>query len=81
MEMLRTARCGKMDFELTEVQEMIRKEVRNFAQREIVPRAEEMEQTGVYPYDIMAKMGALGFMGIPFPAEYGGSGGNWVEMH
>ena len=70
-----------MDFELTEEQKMIRNEVRNFAQREILPRAEEMEQTGVYPYDIMAKMGALGFMGIPFPEEYGGSGGNWVEMH
>ena len=63
-----------MDFDLTKEQRMIRDEVRNFAQKEIAPRAEEMEQTGEYPYDIMEKMASLGFMGIPFPEEYGGSG-------
>ena len=40
-----------------------------------------MEKTGEFPYDIMAKMGELGMMGIPFPEEYGGSGGDWVSMH
>lgn len=70
-----------MDFELTKEQRMIRDEVRNFAQKEIAPRAEEMERTGEYPYDIIEKMGTLGFMGIPFPEEYGGTGGSWLEMH
>ncbi len=60
---------------------MIRREVRSFARKEIMPRGEEMERTGAYPYDIIEKMGSLGFMGIPFPEAYGGTGGNWVEMH
>ncbi len=70
-----------MDFDLTKEQQMIRQEVRKFARQEIAPRAEEMERTGEYPYDIMEKMADLGLMGIPFPEEYGGSGGDWVSMH
>ena len=70
-----------MDFDLTKEQTMIRDEVRNFARQEIGPRAEEMEATGAYPYDIMEKMAELGLMGIPFPKEYGGMGGDWVGMH
>ncbi|MCP4111559.1 MAG: acyl-CoA dehydrogenase [Desulfobacteraceae bacterium] len=70
-----------MDFDLTKEQQMIRKEVRKFARQEIAPRAEEMERTGEYPYDTIEKMAELGLMGIPFPEEYGGSGGDWVSMH
>ena len=70
-----------MDFSLTEEQQMIRKMCREFADERIAPRAEEMERTGEYPYDIIARMGELGMMGIPFPDEYGGSGGDWVSMH
>jgi len=70
-----------MDFDLTKEQKMIRDEVRNFARQEIAPRAEEMEKTGEYPYDIMGKMAELGLMGIPFPEEYGGMGGDWVSTH
>ncbi|MDY0360639.1 MAG: acyl-CoA dehydrogenase family protein [Desulforegulaceae bacterium] len=70
-----------MDFELTKDQEMIRKEVRRFAKTEILPYTAEFDEKGEYPYGIMEKMGKLGFMGIPFPEEYGGSGGDWVGMH
>jgi len=70
-----------MNFELTKEQEMIRKEVRNFAEKEIAPRSEEMERTGEYPYDIIEKMAGLGLMGIPFPEAYGGMGSDWVSMH
>ena len=70
-----------MNFELTKEQKMIRDEVRNFARQEIAPRAEEMEATGEYPYDIMEKMADLGMMGIPFPEKYGGMGSDWVSMH
>ena len=45
-----------MDFDLTKEQKMIRDEVRNFARKEIAPRAEEFERTGEYPYEIMEKM-------------------------
>jgi alkylation response protein AidB-like acyl-CoA dehydrogenase len=70
-----------MDFRLSEEQQMIRDMARKFADEVIAPRAEEMEATGEYPYAIMARMADLGMMGIPFPAEYGGSGGDWVGMH
>lgn len=70
-----------MYFELTKEQRMIRDEVRNFTRKEIAPRAEEMERTGEYPYDIIEKMAELGLMGIPFPEEYGGMGGDWVSTH
>lgn len=70
-----------MDFNLTEEQQMIRRMCREFAEEYIAPRAEEMDRTGEYPYDLIARMGELGMMGIPFPEEYGGSGGDWVSMH
>jgi len=70
-----------MDFRLSEEHQMIRDMARKFADEVIAPRAEEMEATGDYPYDIMDRMAALGMMGIPFPPEYGGSGGDWVGMH
>ena len=70
-----------MNFDLTNEHQMIRKEVRRFAQTEIEPRVAEYDETGEYPYEIMKKMGKLGFMGIPFPEQYGGMGGDWVGMH
>jgi alkylation response protein AidB-like acyl-CoA dehydrogenase len=70
-----------MNFDLTDEQKKIRDMARGFASKVIAPRAEEIERTGEYPYDIMAQMASLGMMGIPFPKEYGGSGGDWVSMH
>lgn len=60
---------------------MIQKEVRRFAKTEIEPYVAELDESGEYPYDTMAKMGKLGSMGIPFPEKYGGMGGDWVGMH
>ena len=70
-----------MDFDLTREQKMIRDEVRNFAKKEIAPRAEELEQSGEYPYDIYAKMAELGLMGISIPEAYGGMGSDWISLH
>ena len=70
-----------MDFDLTREQEMMRREVRRFARKEITPQAGEIEQSGAYPYNIIKKMAELCLMGIPFPEEYGGTGGDWVGMH
>jgi alkylation response protein AidB-like acyl-CoA dehydrogenase len=72
---------GRMDFRLTEEQQMIRDMTRKFTDDVVVPQAEELEKTGRYPYDIMSQMADLGMMGIPFPEEYGGSGGDWTGMH
>jgi alkylation response protein AidB-like acyl-CoA dehydrogenase len=70
-----------MNYDLTEEQRMIRDMAREFAREVIAPRAEEMEATGQYPYDIVQHMAELGMMGIPFPEEYGGSNGDWVGTH
>lgn len=70
-----------MNFDLTDEQRMIRDTARDFAKEVIAPRAEEMEATGEYPYDILEKMAEVGMMGVPFPEEYGGSGGDWVGTH
>ncbi len=62
-----------MDLRFTEEQEMMRKMVRDFAQKEIAPFVEQMEKHDEFPRDIVKKMGELGLMGIPIPEKYGGS--------
>jgi acyl-CoA dehydrogenase len=61
-----------MDLRFTEEQEMMRKMVQDFAQREIAPFIEKMEE-GQFPTEVLRKMGELGLMGIPIPSKYGGS--------
>jgi short-chain 2-methylacyl-CoA dehydrogenase len=68
-----------MDFSLNEEQAAIRETCRDFAEQEIKPRAEEMDRTGEFPYDIVRKMGALGLLGLPFPEEYGGAGADFLS--
>jgi butyryl-CoA dehydrogenase len=69
-----------MDFELTEEQRMFRRMVRDFAEKEIAPRAEEIDETDRFPDDLFRRMGELGILGLPFPEEYGGSGGEYTSM-
>lgn len=68
-----------MNFELTKEQEMIRKMVRDFAENVIKPRAIEIDTEAKFPEDIFKQMGELGLMGIPFPEEYGGAGGDTIS--
>ncbi|WP_100374211.1 acyl-CoA dehydrogenase [Bacillus sp. FJAT-45037] len=63
-----------MNLRFTEEQEMMRKMVRDFAQEQITPFIEEMEENETFPREIVKKMGELGLMGIPIPEEYGGAG-------
>ncbi len=65
-----------MDFDLSPDHELIRRTVREFAVGEVAPVAEELDRTKSFPYEIVAKLGKLGLMGIPFPQEYGGGGGD-----
>jgi len=69
-----------MDFALTEEHRMIARMVREFAEKEIAPRAEEIDATDQFPDDLFRRMGELGILGIPFPEEYGGSGGDYTSM-
>ncbi|MBW2560508.1 MAG: acyl-CoA dehydrogenase family protein [Deltaproteobacteria bacterium] len=70
-----------MDFALTEENQMIKDMTRKFVDDNVIPYVEEWDRLGEYPYHVMAQMGELGMMGIPFPEKYGGSGGDWVGMH
>src|SRR3954451_15109551 len=65
-----------MDFDLSPDHELIRRTVRDFAEQEVAPVAEHLDKTKSFPYEIVRKLGELGFMGIPFPEEYGGAGGD-----
>src|SRR3712207_1185361 len=65
-----------MDFDLPPDHELIRRTVREFAEGEIAPVAGELDRTKSFPYEIVAKLGELGLMGIPFPEEVGGAGGD-----
>jgi butyryl-CoA dehydrogenase len=69
-----------MDFHLTTEQQMIRDLCKNFVKNEIALIAEEIDQTGQFPYHVWKKMGDLGMIGIPFPEEYGGGGMDWLSM-
>ncbi len=68
-----------MDFELSDEQRLLRDTVRDFARGEVAPVAEELDRTKAFPYEIVAKMGELGLMGIPFPPEYGGGGADTLS--
>ena len=68
-----------MDFELTEEQQMIRKMVRDFAEKEIAPIAQETDQSEQFPWEIIRQMGKLGLMGLPFPEDYGGAGAGTIS--
>jgi len=69
-----------MDFELTEEHRMIRRMVREFAEKEIAPRAQEIDETDRFPDELFRRMGELGIIGLPFPEEYGGSGGDYMSL-
>ncbi len=69
-----------MNFELDDEQLFIRQTVRDFAQKEIAPRAKQIDETGAFPHDIFTKMGELGLLGLPFPEEYGGAGADTISV-
>ncbi|MGZ4297878.1 MAG: acyl-CoA dehydrogenase family protein [Solirubrobacteraceae bacterium] len=68
-----------MDFALDDQTELLQRTVRDFAQAEVAPAAEELDRTHAFPYEIVAKMASLGWMGIPFPEEVGGAGGSSLQ--
>src|SRR3954467_3003931 len=71
-----TASCLVMDFDLSDEHRLIQRTVRDFASGEVAPVAEELDREKRFPYEIVRKLAGLGLMGIPFPQEYGGGGGD-----
>jgi short-chain 2-methylacyl-CoA dehydrogenase len=67
-----------VNYELSEEQELVRRTVREFAEERIAPVAEELDRESRFPYDIVAQLAELGFMGIPIPEEHGGAGGDTI---
>ena len=65
-----------MNFEIDHPHLLLRETVREFAEHEIAPVAEDLDRTKRFPYEIVKRLGELDLMGIPFPEEYGGGGGD-----
>src|SRR5580704_11105825 len=63
-----------MDFELTDEQRMIRDTTREFAAREIAPKAAELDKTSRWPSEILTQMAGLGLLGVAIPEQHGGAG-------
>ncbi|MBA3068770.1 MAG: isovaleryl-CoA dehydrogenase [Hyphomonas sp.] len=68
-----------LNFDLGETADMIRETVKNFAQKEIAPRAAEIDRTDKFPRDLLPRMGELGLLGITVEEEWGGTGLGYLE--
>src|SRR5437870_12858257 len=64
----------RMDFALTETQEITRKTVRDFAEQEIIPQSHAFDDSQELPYAWAKRMGELGLLGVFVPEKYGGAG-------
>ncbi|MFC1942920.1 acyl-CoA dehydrogenase family protein [Chloroflexota bacterium] len=69
-----------MDFNLNEQQKMLQAMARDFAAREIQPRAAEIDHSGQFPFDLAREIAGRGFQGLPYPSEYGGSGAGYASF-
>src|SRR5687768_14883104 len=69
-----------MEFDFSAEQEEFRRTVRDFTEKVIGPRAEEMDDSEEFPTDVVLAMGELGLFGIPFPESYGGMGGDFSTL-
>jgi alkylation response protein AidB-like acyl-CoA dehydrogenase len=68
-----------MWFDLDDDTALLQRTVREFATAEVAPVAAELDRTKSFPYELVEQMGALGWMGIPFPEEVGGAGGTTLQ--
>ena len=68
-----------MDFQLTDEQQQLRRSVREFAEREILPNVMKWDEAGEFPLATIKELGKLGLMGVVFPPDLGGAGMGYVE--
>jgi butyryl-CoA dehydrogenase len=67
-----------MDFQFSEEQELFRRSLTQFVDREVVPVAARIDEEGQFPIELFKKVGELGYFGVRYPEEYGGAGGDEV---
>ncbi len=68
-----------MDFQFTDEQLQLKKSLREFAEREILPNVMKWDEAGQFPVEIVKELGKMGVLGMIFPTEYGGAGLGYVE--
>lgn len=68
-----------MGFFLTEEHELLRQNVREFAEKYVEPAVGEWDEAGTFPEDVFKKFAKLDFMGVPYPREYGGAGADFLS--
>jgi alkylation response protein AidB-like acyl-CoA dehydrogenase len=68
-----------MDFDLSEAQKMLQRAAKDFAAKQIKLRAAEIDASGRFPFELAKEIGRRGYQGLPFPAEYGGSGAGYLS--
>jgi alkylation response protein AidB-like acyl-CoA dehydrogenase len=69
-----------MDFNLTEQEKMLQSLAKDFAGKEVAPKAAEIDRTGQFPADLAKEIGRHGFQGLPYPEKFGGSGAGYVSF-
>lgn len=78
--MLTEKGMGKLNFDLTEEQQMIKKMIHEFSTEEVAPGAVERDRTKEFPIEIFKKLSEMGMMGLPFPEQYGGGGADTISF-
>jgi short-chain 2-methylacyl-CoA dehydrogenase len=68
-----------VNLDLTKEQELVRRTVRDFAERRVAPVAEELDREARFPYELVSELAELGLMGMTIPEEYGGAGADTVS--
>jgi butyryl-CoA dehydrogenase len=68
-----------MDFNLNEQEKMLQQAAREYTLKSIIPRAADIDQ-GNYPQGIINELGNLGYPGLPFASQYGGSGAGYLSF-
>ncbi|HEY1499750.1 MAG TPA: acyl-CoA dehydrogenase [Acidobacteriaceae bacterium] len=78
-EQAQQAPASTFPFTLTEDQEALRREIRDFAAREIAPNVLRWDEASEFPHDVVKQLGAMGLLGVIFPLEYGGAGLGYTD--
>jgi alkylation response protein AidB-like acyl-CoA dehydrogenase len=70
---------GIVDFQLSDEQNQLKKSLREFAEREMLPYVMQWDEEGQFPGSVIKELGKMGVMGVIFPVEYGGAGLGYVD--